>query len=71
MNILSWFTHSKHDLQLHVPPKQYDLLSCVEYKRKHFEMCSCFVCVYTIEANGLQSCVAPNALLYFKKERNE
>ncbi len=45
MNILSWFTHSKHDLQLHVPPKQYDLLSCVEYKRKHFEMCSCFVCV--------------------------
>ncbi len=30
-----------------------------------------FVCVYTIEANGLQSCVAPNAPLYFKKERIE
>ncbi len=30
-----------------------------------------FLCVYTIEANGLQSCMAPNAPLYFKKERIE
>ncbi len=30
-----------------------------------------FLCVYTIDANGLQSFVAPNAPLYFKKERIE
>ncbi len=61
------FTHSKRDLQYHVSPKQYDLLSCVKYKKKT----RVFLCVYIIEVNGLQSCVAPNAPLYFKKERIE